>query len=212
MNKTQKALVGTALSATLVATVGFGTYSTFTGDATAGDSDVTVETAEMDVNVDSGEAVSLVDHEDGLDHLLPGETWSAEPFTISNDGDRAITVGNLSDNGYSTNESQFNFSGSILEVDGADELLNMDFTFDIEGEKTTMSENYGSSYLSNALEKGQYRGSTPPPFHTTLLPGESMEIALDVTLDEEAGNEFQGKDFGAEFYLKYEQNNEAEID
>ncbi|MCE7792375.1 hypothetical protein K8O68_08085 [Salipaludibacillus sp. CUR1] len=228
MNKIQKGLIGTALSATLVATVGFGTYSSFNDSETTGSVNAdALETATIDVGlydaadnpVGSDNTFQLFKDEHGLD-LLPGETWVAEPFFIKNDGTRAFDIGWMN--------SEFDFDSNLYDRankgwgysgDSATEVLEpfavtVDYTFyDSEGNVTaeeSVSDNLASNDLRQLLGKGQRGNRNPLDKHGTFLPDEKVKIEVSLGLDESAGNEYQAATMTSEFRVKVEQNNEIE--
>ncbi|MFC4737681.1 hypothetical protein ACFO4L_13840 [Bacillus daqingensis] len=225
MNKVQKGLIGTAVTATVVAAVGFGTYSAFDDESAIGE-DLNLEnsTAVIDAGIyDSegelvangeGGAIQLFTDEDGLD-LLPGEEWASETFTIRNDGTRAF---DMTHDAQTTKGTRFLFDSTMFDRwadrdnDIFDHLyIQVDYEFS-NGLKEQVKGPFTSSILDNVLSKGQAQrnGDNPLYENPTLLPEEEIEISLSIGLDEDAGNEFQGQQFAAGFHLEVEQNNEAD--
>ncbi|WP_444684078.1 hypothetical protein [Alkalicoccus luteus] len=219
MNKVQKGLIGTAVTATVVAAVGFGTYSAFDDESAIGE-DLNLENsaAVIDAGIyDSegnlvvngeGGAIQLFTDEDGLD-LLPGEEWASETFTIKNDGTRAFDI--VHSNAQTTG-TRFLFDTDFVDgtwAQSEDLFINVDYTFE---DFTASVSGAFDEYVPRAILKyGQLQGgSNPLSANRTLLPGEEIEIDFSMGLSESAGNEFQGKSFSAGFYLEVEQNNEAD--
>ncbi|MFV8826241.1 hypothetical protein [Alkalihalobacterium sp. APHAB7] len=220
MNKFQKALIGTALSATLIAGVGVGTYSSFNDRQSV--SAVSTEagrSAELILNIESQDQVingskefTLFSDKDNLD-IYPGETLTANPFYIVNDGTRAIDL-RVTDNGITA----FDFKLGNTSIRNNREyfkpiIAEAVFTHIAEdGTETTrvLKDSLSNNDHYSILTKGQRGNSNPLREFKTLLPGEKIKVEVSLTLDESAGNEYQGKTIGASFKTEAVQNNTVE--
>ena len=229
MNKIQKGLIGTALAATLVGTVGMGTFSSFTGfdNVGMGDNAVLSETATLDFEVRNGNG-DVVDTSDSLPlfhdadnlHLLPGEMWTPDSFVIENTGNRAF---DFTHSKAPQNGTRFDLFGSMATNNGLikpefREFVDAEVTWtvtDINGEERqsySRSGNLGERNLHEGLLKGQTNNNNRGHSlrDVTLLPGENVEVEVTFGLAEDAPNDLQTETLGAGFHFSVEQNNEIE--
>lgn len=221
MNKIQKLLIGTALSATVIAGVGVGTFSSFNDKQTvsststeAGRSAELVMNFETETGLINGErGFALFSDVDGLD-IYPGETLVANPFYISNDGTRAFDL-RVTDNGitafdFKLGEKSIRNNREYFEPIIAEVVFTV---LDAEGNVKaveTLKDRLSNNDLYSILTKGQRGNNNPLRKHKTLLPGEKIKVQVSLTLDQSAGNEYQGKGLSASFKAEAVQNNTVE--
>ncbi|WP_100371630.1 hypothetical protein [Bacillus sp. FJAT-45037] len=219
MNKIQKTLVGTALSATLIAGVGVGTYSSFNDrQSVSAVSTEAARSAELILNIEgNGEIVNgseeftLFSDRDNLD-IYPGETLDANAFYIKNDGTRAFDL-RVTDNGITA----FDFKLGSTSIRNNREffkpiIAEAVFThIAVDGTEETrvLKDSLQNNNLYSILTKGQ-RTTNPLREFKTLLPGEKIRVEVSLTLDESAGNEYQGLPLSASFKTEAVQNNTVE--
>ncbi|MDE5414611.1 hypothetical protein [Alkalihalobacterium chitinilyticum] len=218
MNKFQKALIGTALSATLIAGVGVGTYSSWTdGQTLASLSNPAADMAVLKLDLETDRGIvngdtefKIFSDEDNL-ALLPGETASANPFFISNNGNRAFDL----DVSYNGTTNHFNFRLDNTGIVGNRELFDpfivtVDYTFlDAEGnvkKVETVSGRLSDNDTYSLLARGQRHNINPLAKNKTLLPNEKIKVEMSLKLAENATNEYQGKKISATFSAKATQN------
>ncbi len=166
MNKMKKALLGTALAGTLVVGAGYGTYSWFTAESTVS-GDIQNYTLSL-----SPSSVHLFD---ANEKLAPSRTISDE-FTITNSGEL----------------DQF-LRGKFS--------LTSDKAVDSSKYKVKVTAWYNDIPLGSIGGTGAQaldlaNGWLPNEDGTRGLPafkeGDKLKFKVDVTLDELAGNDYQG--------------------
>ncbi|NJP36873.1 hypothetical protein [Alkalicoccus luteus] len=227
MNKVQKGLIGTAVTATVVAAVGFGTYSAFNDSNDLGLDLIESEAATISAGIydaegskiESGASSSFQLFRDRDDlHLLPGESWEPETFRIQNDGNRAFDI----KNNPSGSQTNFDFVSSLF--DGVDDwdykhpdikFENVEVEIALEFSEGSLNDDqiYTADFGDNGFKQTVTKGGSNQAFNlfgATLREGEYVDVSLSLGLNESADNEFQGQTFGAGFNLFVEQNNEAD--
>lgn len=168
----KKALIGTALAGTLVASAGFGTYSWFTAETTA-KGDIQNYTLQLD-----NTKAKLFDSK----KLAPGRTVSDE-FTITNSGELEQKL-----------RGQFKLSAS-KGVDFSNYIVTVKATY-----KDKNGVSHPGTVSGNGNQAINLAGKWLPTPNGVgeLKSGESVTFKVDVKLAEKAGNEYQGVTVGGE--------------
>lgn len=213
MIKVKKILIGTALSGILVASAGIGTYSWYTAQK---------EAAGQIVNgtFSLGDMGQLFQHE----KFAPSQLLMSDWNSINNTGDLdqllRVTYTHSVDNnavnvkkykvGYIAVKSKLKPDGTYKEVTKAklNALLNGTtnmVTAASDNGYTTAGAILTSSADPNAIVTSKTSTLGDGSKFWSLKPGEHIDIIFGVKLSENAGNEFQGVKYDANFKVEAKQ-------
>jgi spore coat-associated protein N len=205
MNKTKKALLGTALAGALVVGASAGTYAWFNAEVkVSGD----IQNYTLELNDTTQDAITLFGNE-GI-KLAPSRTAGPETFDIKNTGelDQVIRMGAdftlTGPNGpYVTN-----VDGSVYKITGSAQLLLNGNPVGGALPFNTTAAQIDTLFAGDTWfpsEDGKFWNGT----QLVLPSGYGVRVTLNVKLDEDAGNKYQAATLFGELEVDGKQTDEG---
>ncbi len=195
MNKTKKALLGTALAGAVVVGAGFGTFSWFTSSAEVTGS---VENSTLKISAGEDANFDLTVDGDNYSALAPGRTASGIA-TIENTGDEVVVL---------TGEFDFTLSNIVAPLRNTDTVATLsgyDVEVLVDGESV-----FGGPETSRDRRTAAHLEDVDVLEDFVLASGDIVEVELKVSLDgPTTGNEYQGAELSVDFEAFAKQTDEG---